>query len=73
VVQNNPELAQAILSDDTEVLQMLLRRQHQHRVELQRRQQQELVSYRIYGKFKVKIPKIWHARWRNVSVKVILT
>jgi DNA damage-inducible protein 1 len=40
--QNNPELAQAILSDDTEVLQMLLRRQHQHRVELQRRQQQEL-------------------------------
>lgn len=58
MVQNNPELAQAILSDDTEVLQMLLRRQHQHRVELQRRQQQELVSYRIYGKFKVKIPKI---------------
>jgi DNA damage-inducible protein 1 len=42
VVQNNPELAQAILNDDTEVLQMLLRRQHQHRVELQRRQQQEL-------------------------------
>jgi DNA damage-inducible protein 1 len=42
VVQNNPELAQAILSVDTEVLQMLLRRQHQHRVELQRRQQQEL-------------------------------
>ncbi len=57
MVQNNPELAQAILSDDTEVLQMLLRRQHQHRVELQRRQQQELVSYTIYGKFKVKCPK----------------
>ncbi|CAK9256575.1 unnamed protein product [Sphagnum jensenii] len=36
------QLQQAILSDDTEVLQMLLRRQHQHRVELQRRQQQEL-------------------------------
>lgn len=42
LLATNPELAQAILGDDVDTLQHLLRQQHRQKLELQRRQQEEI-------------------------------
>ncbi|XP_058112943.1 protein DNA-DAMAGE INDUCIBLE 1 isoform X2 [Magnolia sinica] len=42
LLQNDPPLAQAILGDNIENLQNLLRERHQQKMELQRRQEEEL-------------------------------
>jgi hypothetical protein len=42
-LQNDPQLAQAILGDDTTELQNILRSRHQQRTELKRKQEEELV------------------------------
>ncbi|MCO5591895.1 hypothetical protein L7F22_045888 [Adiantum nelumboides] len=42
LLQTNPELAQAVLGDDLDALQNFLRQQHRHKLELQRRQQEEI-------------------------------
>lgn len=43
-LQNDPALAQAILGDDINELQNTLRSRHQQRLELKRKQEEELVS-----------------------------
>ncbi|AQK60023.1 ubiquitin family protein [Zea mays] len=42
LLQNDPQLAQAILGDDTTELQNILRSRHQQRTELKRKQEEEL-------------------------------
>ena len=42
-LQNDPQLAQAILGDDTNELQNILRSHHQQKTELKRKQEEELV------------------------------
>jgi hypothetical protein len=42
-LQNDPQLAQAILGDDINELQNILRSRHQQRMELKRKQEEELV------------------------------
>lgn len=42
--QADPEFAQAILGNDLNKLQEILRQRHRHRSEIQRKQEEELVS-----------------------------
>lgn len=42
--QNDPQLAQAILGNDIDRMQNLLRERHRQRLELRRQQEEELVS-----------------------------
>lgn len=42
-LQNDPQMAQAILGDDINELQNILRSRHQQRAELKRKQEEELV------------------------------
>ena len=42
-LQNDPQLAQAILGDDTNELQNILRSRHERKTELKRKQEEELV------------------------------
>lgn len=43
--QNDPELAQALLGNDLNRLQDILRQRRQQKFKMQRRQEEELVSY----------------------------
>ena len=43
-IQSDPEFAQAVLGNDLNKLQEILRQRHHHRSELQRQQDEELVS-----------------------------
>lgn len=43
-IQSDPELAQAILGNDLNQLQEVLRKRNHHRAELKRQQEEELVS-----------------------------
>jgi hypothetical protein len=45
-LQNDPQLAQAILGDDINALQDVLRLRHKQRFEMRRKQEEELVRNR---------------------------
>ena len=44
-LQNDPELAQAVLGNDLNKLQDLLRERHRQKSDLRRQQEEELVSF----------------------------
>jgi DNA damage-inducible protein 1 len=67
LLQNDPQLAQAILGDDINELQNILRSRHQQRMELKRKQEEELAL--LYADpFDVEAQKKIEAAIRQVGI-----
>jgi DNA damage-inducible protein 1 len=67
LLQNDPALAQAILGDDINELQNTLRSRHQQRLELKRKQEEEL-ALMYADPFDVEAQKKIEAAIRQVSI-----